>query len=140
VLIEPFALYSTALLIQLLLSLDRRDIAQTTYQSAKQWGEDSLLIQIMEAWIGMKTVSVTVLFVIDMQLTFDGLLAYFRADDLSTNHTTYTRSSTNNHLDEHLLSWLRTQHPIYFSDTSRRPKPIFWRPSRGQTERKTLRS
>ncbi|GHJ88459.1 hypothetical protein NliqN6_4861 [Naganishia liquefaciens] len=45
----------TALLIQLLLSLDRRDIAQTTYQSAKQWGEDSLLIQIMEAWIGMKT-------------------------------------------------------------------------------------
>lgn len=54
---NPFpALYSTALLIQLLLSLDRRDIAQTTYQSAKQWGEDSLLIQIMEAWIGMKTV------------------------------------------------------------------------------------
>ncbi|KAI5454947.1 hypothetical protein NCC49_002223 [Naganishia albida] len=45
----------TALLIQLLLSLDRRDIAQTTYQSAKVWGEDSLLIQIMEAWIGMKT-------------------------------------------------------------------------------------
>lgn len=50
------ALRSTALLIQLLLSLNRRDIAQTTYQSAKQWGEDSLLIQIMEAWIGMKTV------------------------------------------------------------------------------------
>ncbi|KAJ9124033.1 hypothetical protein QFC22_000826 [Naganishia vaughanmartiniae] len=45
----------TALLVQLLLSLDRRDLAQTTYQSAKQWGDDSLLIQIMEAWIGMKT-------------------------------------------------------------------------------------
>lgn len=58
----PFTLRSTALLIQLLLSLDRRDIAQTTYQSAKQWGEDSLLIQIMEAWIGMKTVSIAVLF------------------------------------------------------------------------------
>ncbi|KAJ9112153.1 hypothetical protein QFC20_002334 [Naganishia adeliensis] len=43
-----------ALGIQLILSLDLRDIAQTTYQSAKVWGEDSLLIQIMEAWIGIK--------------------------------------------------------------------------------------
>jgi hypothetical protein len=98
------------------------------------------LIQIMEAWIAMKTVSITVLSVIDIQLTFDGLLAYFRADDPSTNHTTYTRSSTNNHLDEHLLSWLRTQQLICYSDTSRRPKPIFWRPSRGKMERKILRS
>lgn len=46
---------STALLVQLLLSIDRRDIAQTIYQAAKSFGEDSLLMQIMEAWIGMKT-------------------------------------------------------------------------------------
>lgn len=45
----------TGLLIQLLLSIDRRDLAQSTYQSAKKWGEDSLMIQMMEAWIGMKT-------------------------------------------------------------------------------------
>jgi hypothetical protein len=135
----PLTPCSTALLIQLLLSLDRRDIAQTTYQSAKQWGEDSLLIQIMEAWIGMKTVSITVLSVIDMQLTLNELLAYLRADDLSANLTTYTRNSINSHLDEHLPSWLRTQQPIYSSDTSRRPKPIFWRPNRGKMERKTPR-
>lgn len=45
----------TALLVQLLLSIHRRDVAQTIYQNAKSFGEDSLLMQIMEAWIGMKT-------------------------------------------------------------------------------------
>ncbi|KAI9632071.1 coatomer epsilon subunit-domain-containing protein [Dioszegia hungarica] len=44
-----------ALLVQLLLSLDRRDLAQSTYQSAKKIGNDSTLIQAMEAWIGLKT-------------------------------------------------------------------------------------
>jgi len=43
-------------LVQLLLSLDRRDLAQSTYQSAKKIGNDAMLIQAMEAWIGMKTV------------------------------------------------------------------------------------
>jgi coatomer protein complex subunit epsilon len=45
------------LLVQLLLSLDRRDLAQTTFQAAKRIGNDSMLIQAMEAWIGLKTVS-----------------------------------------------------------------------------------
>lgn len=45
-----------AVLVQLLLSLDRRDLAQSTYQSAKKIGNDAMLIQAMEAWIGMKTV------------------------------------------------------------------------------------
>lgn len=45
----------TALLVQLLLSIHRRDVAQTIFQSAKSFGEDSLLMQMMEAWIGMKT-------------------------------------------------------------------------------------
>jgi hypothetical protein len=48
---------STALLVQLLLALDRKDLAQTTYQAAKRIGNDSTLIQAMEAWIGLKTVS-----------------------------------------------------------------------------------
>ena len=47
---------SNALLVQLLLSLDRRDLAQSTYQSAKKFGNDSMLVQAMEAWIGLKTV------------------------------------------------------------------------------------
>lgn len=50
---------STALLVQLLLALDRKDLAQTTYQAAKRIGNDSTLIQAMEAWIGLKTVSPT---------------------------------------------------------------------------------
>jgi coatomer protein complex subunit epsilon len=45
-----------ALLVQLLLSLDRRDLAQTTYQTAKKIGNDSRLVQAIEAWIGLKTV------------------------------------------------------------------------------------
>ncbi|KAK8858636.1 hypothetical protein IAR55_002865 [Kwoniella newhampshirensis] len=44
-----------ALLVQLLLSLDRKDLAQSTYAAAKKIGNDSLLIQAMEAWIGLKT-------------------------------------------------------------------------------------
>ncbi|WVR06392.1 hypothetical protein IAU60_003423 [Kwoniella sp. DSM 27419] len=44
-----------ALLVQLLLSLNRRDLAQTTYAAAKKIGNDSTLIQAMEAWIGLKT-------------------------------------------------------------------------------------
>lgn len=48
--------FSIALLVQLLLSLDRKDLAQTTYQTAKKVGNDSTLVQAIEAWIGMKTV------------------------------------------------------------------------------------
>ncbi|KAK4685198.1 coatomer subunit epsilon, partial [Tremellales sp. Uapishka_1] len=44
-----------ALLVQLSLSLDRRDLAQTTYANAKKTGNDSTLVQVMEAWIGLKT-------------------------------------------------------------------------------------
>ncbi|OCF45979.1 hypothetical protein I317_00067 [Kwoniella heveanensis CBS 569] len=44
-----------ALLVQLLLALDRRDLAQSTYAAAKKIGNDSTLIQAMEAWIGLKT-------------------------------------------------------------------------------------
>lgn len=45
-----------ALLVQLLLSLNRRDLAQSTYNQAKRVGNDSTLVQAMEAWIGLKTV------------------------------------------------------------------------------------
>ena len=45
---------SVALLVQLYLSLDRLDLAKQTYASAKVWAEDSLIIQLCEAWIGLK--------------------------------------------------------------------------------------
>lgn len=47
---------SNAVLVQLLLSIDRKDLAQTTYQNVKKFGNDSILVQAMEAWIGLKTV------------------------------------------------------------------------------------
>jgi len=54
---SKYADSSMALLVQLLLSLDRRDLAQSTYNQAKRIGNDSALVQAMEAWIGLKTVS-----------------------------------------------------------------------------------
>ncbi|RXK35744.1 hypothetical protein M231_06985 [Tremella mesenterica] len=44
-----------ALLVQLLLSMERRDLAQSAYASAKKIGNDSALVQAIEAWIGLKT-------------------------------------------------------------------------------------
>lgn len=46
---------SLALLTQLCLSLDRRDLAHSTYATAKRIGNDSTLVQAIEAWIGLKT-------------------------------------------------------------------------------------
>lgn len=45
---------SVALLIQLYLSMDRLDLAKQIYSTAKIWAEDSLIIQLCEAWIGLK--------------------------------------------------------------------------------------
>lgn len=44
-----------ALLVQLCLSLNRRDLAQGQYAIAKKIGNDSILVQAIEAWIGLKT-------------------------------------------------------------------------------------
>jgi len=44
-----------ALLVQLCLALDRRDLAQGQYNIAKKIGNDSTLVQSIEAWIGLKT-------------------------------------------------------------------------------------
>jgi coatomer protein complex subunit epsilon len=44
-----------ALLVQLCLALDRRDLAQGQYNRAKAVGNDSTLVQCIEAWIGLKS-------------------------------------------------------------------------------------
>jgi coatomer protein complex subunit epsilon len=44
-----------ALLVQLCLALDRRDLANGQYAIAKKIGNDSTLVQSIEAWIGLKT-------------------------------------------------------------------------------------
>jgi hypothetical protein len=50
------------LLVQVYLSMNRLDMAKKTYEAAKSWGEDSLLVQLMEAWIAMRTVRLALLF------------------------------------------------------------------------------
>ena len=52
----PLTTSSNALLVQLLISLNRKDLALSTYNAAKKIGNDSMLVQAMEAWIGLKTV------------------------------------------------------------------------------------
>jgi hypothetical protein len=42
--------------------MNRLDMAKKTYEAAKSWGEDSLLVQLMEAWIAMRTVRLALLF------------------------------------------------------------------------------
>lgn len=46
---------SLALLTQLCIALDRRDLAHGTYTAAKRAGNDSTLVQAVEAWLGLKT-------------------------------------------------------------------------------------
>jgi coatomer protein complex subunit epsilon len=42
--------------VQILLSQDRLDLARQAYEQARAWAEDSLIIQLCEAWIGLRTV------------------------------------------------------------------------------------
>lgn len=56
-----------ALQVQILLALDQLPIARQVYEQAKTWAEDSLVIQLCEAWIGLRTVSPAAL------ITFHGI-------------------------------------------------------------------
>lgn len=49
--------HSVALHIQILLNLNRLEAARRVYDSAQSWAEDSFLIQLCEAWIGLMSVS-----------------------------------------------------------------------------------
>lgn len=122
---------SMALLVQLLLSLDRRDLAQSTYNQAKRVGNDSALVQAMEAWIGLKTVHHPAAKPhIWIKLTI-------RAHDRCTNLTTTTKSYTNSPQAEHRLSSLRTLHRTFSSDTSTRPRRTSARRRKGKEGTRT---
>ncbi|KAI8074560.1 coatomer epsilon subunit-domain-containing protein [Gongronella butleri] len=43
-----------ALATQIYLQLDRLDLARNEVQQTKSWAEDALLLQIMEAWVGLR--------------------------------------------------------------------------------------
>lgn len=42
-----------ALGVHILLAIHRVDLAEKEYLAARQWGDDALLVQFMEAWIGL---------------------------------------------------------------------------------------
>ena len=42
-----------ALGVHVLLAINRVDLAEKEYVAARQWGDDSLLVQLIEAWIGL---------------------------------------------------------------------------------------
>lgn len=46
-------IYSIALGVHILLSIDRADVAQKEYAAARTWADDSLLIQLIEAYLGI---------------------------------------------------------------------------------------
>lgn len=51
-------LYSSALAVQIYLQMDRLDLARNEVAQVKAWAEDALLLQMMEAWVDLRIVSV----------------------------------------------------------------------------------
>ncbi|EJT99913.1 hypothetical protein DACRYDRAFT_23461 [Dacryopinax primogenitus] len=45
-----------ALTAQIQLCLNRADLAQKTLESAKKWADDALLLQLVEAWVSLRTI------------------------------------------------------------------------------------
>ena len=45
-----------ALIVHIYLSIARADLAKKEFEAAKKWADDSLLIQIIEATIGLSVV------------------------------------------------------------------------------------
>lgn len=43
--------------VQIYLQMDRVDLARKEVAHAKSWAEDALLLQLMEAWVGLRVVS-----------------------------------------------------------------------------------
>lgn len=52
---------SVALIVHIYLSIARPDLAKKEYEAAKKWADDSLLIQMVEATIGLAVVSFSVI-------------------------------------------------------------------------------
>ena len=50
-------IYSIALIVQIHLQQNRTDLALKEVQAARKWAQDSLLIRIAEAWVGLRVVS-----------------------------------------------------------------------------------
>lgn len=57
-----FFFFSSALAVQIYLQMDRLDLARNEVATVKTWAEDALLLQMMEAWVDLRVVSLCVLF------------------------------------------------------------------------------
>lgn len=48
--------HRVALLVQIHLAQNRLDLAQQEIRKAKSWAQDALLVNIAEAWVGLREV------------------------------------------------------------------------------------
>ena len=49
---------SVALIVQIHLQQNRTESAMKEVQAARKWGQDSLLVNIAESWVGLRVVCV----------------------------------------------------------------------------------
>jgi hypothetical protein len=54
--------YSVALIVQIYLQQNRTDLALKEVLAAKRWAQDSLLVNIAESWVGLRVVSLHLLY------------------------------------------------------------------------------
>jgi hypothetical protein len=48
--------FSVSLIVQIHLQQNRTDLALKEVQAAKRWGQDSLLVNVAESWVGLRVV------------------------------------------------------------------------------------
>ena len=49
-------IFSVSLIVQIHLQQNRTDLALKEVQAAKRWGQDSLLVNVAESWVGLRVV------------------------------------------------------------------------------------
>lgn len=49
--------YSVALIVQIHLAMNRLDLAQQEVRKARNWAQDHLLVNLAEAWVGLREVT-----------------------------------------------------------------------------------
>ena len=51
---------AVALIVQIHLQQNRSDLAEKEVKAARRWAQDSLLVNLAEAWVGMRLVRVPI--------------------------------------------------------------------------------
>jgi len=112
--------HRVALLIQIHLAQNRLDLAQQEVRKAKSWAQDALLVNIAEAWVGLREVCLYCAkhFTSDLtaRMSSSSHTNTFYRVVISTNqHSTPTKN-----LRQHLLPTPQPRIRARFSDSSSR--------------------